>query len=56
MNNFERAAKEYKRTKRPSWDHTIETYQGNEPKTDWFMVSCTIALLAFAIGMLWTLV
>lgn len=45
----------HKDFKRISWDHTIETYQGNKkPGRDWFLIGSTIFLLLFGLLIIYT--
>jgi hypothetical protein len=44
------------KVQRPSWEHTVETYQGNGTKVDWFLVDGASVLVAFGAAMLWTII
>lgn len=56
-NKFEMAAHDIQyRKPRPSWEHNIETYQGNGTSIDWFLVGGVSILLVFGAGALVALV
>lgn len=55
MNQFEQATRQFEKNygkPRPSFEHTIKTYQGNNQKTDWFLVGATIFLIGFGLVVL----